>query len=478
MHEIEEKRRLKEEEYARKREDARQIIPSASGPEISTVSEGNRDGESTPELLEDISEDMSEDEGHDSNPMSALLASARARAVDYDNQDKNGTVDEGDGMEFDMSMGEVEMQGAAAVNGSGSDNSLRAHAKTYKTALENSDIVLYVLDARDPIGTRSREIEQEILTAGDGSKRLILVLNKIDLIPPDALKRWLEHLRRTLPTIPLRANTPASNAHIFDHKALTVRGTSDTLLKALKSYAQSKNLKRGSKVGIIGYPNVGKSSVINALLSRLGPSTKSRISCPVGAEAGVTTALREVKLDNKLTLLDSPGIVFPPSLSTSSEVPNLTRKQADEARLVLLSAIPPSAIDDPIPAITLLLNRLSQTPSPFNQMMEYYKISEATLVPQDGDITTDFLVQVARKRGRLGKGGVPNLNAAAKSVLADWRDGRISAWVEPPSALADGDKPDKADDKVLVPEWSKEFKLAGLWGDDEDPGLNEADMER
>ena len=466
LHEIEEKRRLKEEEYARKREEAKQSkVPVVENNEVSTTQDK--------EDLETASGDLngiSEGEEHSADPMSALLASARARAVDFEGDDLNEGTHDG---EDDMSMDEVEMQDASAVKTPGFDNSLRAHAKTYKTVLENSDIILYVLDARDPLGTRSREIEQEILTLGDGSKRLLLILNKIDLIPPDVLKRWLAQLRRTLPTIPLRANTPAPNAHIFDHKAFTVRRTTETLLKALKSYAQSKQLKRSTTVGIIGYPNVGKSSVINALKSRLGSSRKSGTSCPVGAEAGVTTALREVKLDNKLTLIDSPGIVFPPSSTSSSGVPNLTKRQIDEARLVLLSAVPPSSIDDPIPAISLLLDRLSQSSTALNHMMDYYKLSEATLVPQEGDITTDFLVQVARRRGRLGKGGVPNVNAAAKTVLADWRDGRIRGWVEPPSAGA-GSLADESEHKEVVQQWSEEFKLEGLWGDDQN-GVEDED---
>lgn len=80
----------------------------------------------------------------------------------------------------------------------------------------------------------------------------------------------------------------------------------------------------------------------------------------------------------------------------------------------------------------------------------------------DGDITTDFLIQVARRRGRLGKGGVPNLESAAMAVLSDWRDGRIQGWVEAPSEESG------QGDKEIVKEWAEEFKLEGLWGNDQE----------
>lgn len=467
LQEIEEKKRQIEEEFAQKRATAK---ANREAP-IEAVGKDVEEDDELSDLMED--EEMEEDASKDSNPMSALLASARARAAKYQNNpdDENDDMDEDDEMDEDASEADNEVTSTNVLPKSGPQTlefSRRAFDKIFKNVLSTSDILLYVLDARDPNGTRSREIEREVTAADAGSKRLILILNKIDLVPPSVLKAWLVYLRRYFPTLPLRANTSAPNAHTFDHKALTVKGTSETLLRALKSYAQAQQLKRSVTIGIIGYPNVGKSSVVNALTSRLGSSRTSKSACPVGAEAGVTTALREVKLDNKLKLLDSPGIVFPSSSSTANNaesIPHFSPKQLNEANLTLLSALPPSAISDPTPAITLLLHRLSRSEATLAQLLEQYDLAPSTIVSTGpkGDITTDFLIQVARKRGRLGKGGVPNLQSAAMGVLMDWRDGRIRGWTEAPKEVESGESNDL---KEIVKEWAKEFKLEGLWGDE------------
>lgn len=438
---------MKEEENARKREEAK-------GKNLAAKSEPNVQGVEVIEVDGDIDhEEIEGDLGDESvNPMSALLASARARAAEF--EDASGGEDEMDEDASESAPIIDSFDDFATIHNQPQESSRRAYDKIFKDVLSSADIVLYVLDARDPNGTRSQEVERQIVAAEGGSKRLILILNKIDLIPQPVLQAWLAYLRRSFPTLPLRASHSAPNARTFDHKALTQKATSETLLRALKSYANDKQLKRSVTVGIIGYPNVGKSSVINVLCARLsGSSSSSRSACPTGAEAGITTSLREVKLDNKLKLLDSPGIVFP---SLSSSVDSET---ATKAHLALLSALPPKQITDPVPAISLLLKRSSVLPS----LLKTYDLPPLLSAP-NGDLTTDFLVQVARKRGRLGRGGVPNLNSAAMSVLSDWRDGRIQGWVDVPPIR---EEEQGEDQKRVVKEWSKEFKLEGLWGNGE-----------
>ncbi|EXK47480.1 hypothetical protein FOXG_00204 [Fusarium oxysporum f. sp. lycopersici 4287] len=468
LQEIEENRLKKAEEAQRRKELAK------------AAKTGAKDEAAMTDVQVDVGDEMEEDgmdeDIDESNPMAALIASARAAAATYDRQ----LADDDDMDEDDDSDGSDNDRGPEMSIGQAS--SRKTYDRVFKQVVEQADVVLYVLDARDPEGTRSREVERQIMAAASGGKRLILVINKVDLIPPKVLRDWLIYLRRYFPTLPLRASGAAPNAHTFNHRDLTVQSTSATLFKALKSFAASRQLKRAVSVGVIGYPNVGKSSVINALLSRMsGKGGSSSKACPAGAEAGVTTSIRSVKIDSKLTLLDSPGVVFPSSSSTQSAgLVSLKNATEAHAHLVLLNAVPPKQIADPMPAVTLLLKRLSASPDLMQKLTSVYDIPALLPDRADGDITTDFLVQVARKRGRLGRGGIPNLSAAAMTVVTDWRDGRIQGWVEPPvlavestttaskSAIKNaGEDEVAADQKQIVTEWAAEFKLEGLWGDDE-----------
>ncbi|KAI4601379.1 hypothetical protein KJ359_012571 [Pestalotiopsis sp. 9143b] len=475
LEEIEEGRRRKQEELQKRREMARAAktggIVNATGDDAEVDVAGAEAGD-----FEGFDDDEAMDEDgdfDDSNPMAALIASARKAAEKYDRELQSGSEMDDD---EDDSDDDEEGGFSAAGEAVGPATSRRAYDKVFKQVIEQADVVLYVLDARDPEGTRSKEVERQVMAAASGGKRLMLILNKVDLVPPPVLKDWLTHLRRYFPTIPLRASGSAANAQTFNHKSLTVQSTASALLKSLKSYAASQQLKRAVSVGVIGYPNVGKSSVINALLSRLGGKGAA---CPAGAEAGVTTSIRRVKMDSKLVLLDSPGVVFP----SVAEGESSSRKKKQDpieahANLVLLNAVPPKDIGDARPAVNLLIKRLSSSPDLLQRLMDVYDLPP--LLSTGGDMTTDFLVQVARKRGRLSKGGIPNVESAATTVVTDWRDGRIQGWVDAPvlpvavsaaaasaaAAASSADAP-APDQKQIVTEWAKEFKLDGLWGDEE-----------
>lgn len=425
----------------------------------------------TRELGEDVGDDdesMDEDENDGNNGLSALLESAQQAAKEYNGEGIDDTMN-GEQEDLEVAEYDVDFYADADDDDSELEKSRKAYDKIFKTVVDASDVILYVLDARDPEGTRSRRVEQAVLQSQ--GKRLILILNKIDLVPPYVLQQWLTFLKSSFPTIPLRAAPGATNSTSFN-RTLTQAATASSLLEALKTYSNNSNLKRSIVVGVIGYPNVGKSSVINALTSRRGGSSKA---CPVGNQAGVTTSMREVKVDNKLKILDSPGICFP------SENKKMSRVE-QEAELALLNALPPKFIIDPYPAVLKLVKRLSKSEEMTESFKKLYELPPIPAADADS-FTKQFLIHIARKRGRLGKGGVPNLASAGISVLNDWRDGKILGWVLPNAskesaaehAATSGEAnqptlgtgavaaPAKVEQTTIVQEWSKEFDLDGLF---------------
>ncbi|KFY00392.1 hypothetical protein V490_01369, partial [Pseudogymnoascus sp. VKM F-3557] len=183
--EIEEARIRKQEEVVKRRAEAK-ALKAQSGEAVDEEIEARMEGVEDDEDDEEFDMDDVDD---DSNPMAALLASARARAQEYDEEE-----DSEDDEESDDDMEGMDVDGVSQALPNKKDGSRKAFDKVFKQVVDQADVVLYVLDARDPEGTRSKEVERMVMAAASGGKRLILILNKIDLIPAPVLKKWLIHL--------------------------------------------------------------------------------------------------------------------------------------------------------------------------------------------------------------------------------------------------------------------------------------------
>lgn len=169
------------------------------------------------------------------------------------------------------------------------ENSLRTFYKEFKKVVQNADVVLEILDARDPIGSRCAQVEEAVHQAG-GSKRVVLVLNKADLVPREILDKWLRYLRKELPTIAFKASTQQQGQKLGRKKMKSIKNTdamknstcvgAELLMSVLGNYCRNKGIKTSIRVGVVGLPNVGKSSIINSL--------KRSRACSVGSTPGVT----------------------------------------------------------------------------------------------------------------------------------------------------------------------------------------------
>mmetsp|Transcript_7990 Transcript_7990/g.16914 ORF Transcript_7990/g.16914 Transcript_7990/m.16914 type:complete len:583 (+) Transcript_7990:194-1942(+) len=374
--------------------------------------------------LEEKERRRSKNNNSDAADLTELVAQANQKQSEFDARLGNSNVPANNNDD------DVDGFAIRTAKQSHGQQSRRAYLRELKKVISTSDVILQVLDARDPLGTRIHPaIEAGILSHYD--KRMVLVLNKIDLIPKNNVSEWLTYLRRAHPTVALKAGTTQSRSNesgkssgIGQTKGENALNSSlavgvDGLLQLLKNYARTASTSSNSKqsktcitVGIIGYPNVGKSSILNSL--------KRFRAVGVSPRPGFTTSLREVVLDKHIRLVDSPGVVFDDGDDPSSQS---NSKSANGGAAVLLrNSVDADSIEDPIPAIQELLERCST-----ESLMMTYGIPA---FPR-GDVMT-FLAMVGRVKGRVLKGGVPDKLRAARGVLRDWNVGKIPYYSVPP----------------------------------------------
>lgn len=249
--------------------------------------------------------------------------------------------------------------------------------------VDASDVLLQVLDARDPMGTRSKYIE-EFLRKEKPHKHLFFILNKVDLVPVWVTQRWVAILSAEYPTIAFHA----SLQHPFGKGAL---------INLFRQLGKLHMDKKQISVGFIGYPNVGKSSVINAL--------RSKKVCNVAPIAGETKVWQYITLMKRIFLIDCPGVVYP-SAETDTEK-------------VLKGVVRVELVSNPEDYVDTVLKRVRP-----EYIKKTYKI-------ESWSSTMDFLEQMAKKTGKLLKGGEPDITVVSRMVLNDWQRGKLPFYVAP-----------------------------------------------
>ncbi len=237
--------------------------------------------------------------------------------------------------------------------------------KIVNSVIRDADILLLVLDARMPELTRNREIEQKVKNQG---KRIIYVLNKCDLVS----KKEIEKMNQDY--------TPS------------VSISSKEKLGGTLLFKKIMRLSQGEKcvVGVLGYPNVGKSSVINLL--------KGKGSASVSSQSGHTRGIQFVKAKGKLKLIDTPGV--------------LPFKEKDIEKQVLIGSINPEQIEEPDYFAVKLIDK-------YPNLFEKYFDER-----YHGD-GYDFLERVAIKKNILKKGGKADLQRFGRKILKDWQTGKV-----------------------------------------------------
>jgi hypothetical protein len=241
----------------------------------------------------------------------------------------------------------------------------------------DSDIILEVVDARMPNLTRNEKLENNIRGK---RKFLIIVMNKSDLITGRMKMNFLRMFRPNeaiFVSCKDRVGIPTLKGMIFD------------LAKRIR-------YRDYIRVGVIGYPNTGKSSLINALA---GFKEVARTS-PI---AGFTTGIQWVKGKGKIMFLDTPGV-------TPSD-------EKDEAEQALMAIIDPNKLVNPdLAAMKIIQLFLDYNKS---SLEKFYDVKIET------DDVSEILLEIGKRKNFLMKGGKVDETRTALTIIRDWQRGNL-----------------------------------------------------
>lgn len=246
--------------------------------------------------------------------------------------------------------------------------------------LDSSDVIVHVVDVRDPEGTKCDKILEYVKKQAQ-HKHLIYVLNKVDLVPTSVTAKWMRIFSREYPTVGLHSNGINNN---YGKNNLI------NLIRQLKTLYNKKQIS----VGFVGYPNCGKSSIINVL--------RNEEVCKTAPVPGQTRVWQYIMLTREIYLIDCPGVV----------------PVSDLRDAVLKGAIHVEKIDDPDTYIGDVIKKVGKKKLEKIYGIEFEDIEE-------------MFEKMGRRYGKLVKGGEPNVNLISKLILHDWHRGKIPYFTVP-----------------------------------------------
>jgi len=253
-----------------------------------------------------------------------------------------------------------------------------------------SDIILEILDSRFPGETRNAAMEKEIAKQ---KKKVIFVLNKSDLVDNKLEEKYRRELRPYVFVSCTKRKGIKDLRNLIKKVAKTVEKRE---IRELRGGKVVDGVKGKIKVGVIGYPNVGKSSLLNLLVGKS--------SAGVGSDAGFTKGIQKINLSDDIVLIDAPGVI-----------PDDRYSGQDSAKLAehtILGGRSFSQVKEPDMVIANLMLKYPGV------LEKYYKIKA------DGDFEV-LLEKFGKIRGYMKRGGKVDEDKAARDILKDWQLGEI-----------------------------------------------------
>lgn len=253
-----------------------------------------------------------------------------------------------------------------------------------KEKIDLIDIVFEVVDARIPYSSKNKEIEE--MTKG---KPRVIVMTKIDLCDSGKTNKWIKYYEdKDYIVIPIDLINNPNTKIIFDKIK--------PLVDEINSKRKSKGLKeRKARILIMGVPNVGKSTLINRLVDRKATN--------VGNRPGVTKNLEWIRINDKVELLDTPGILWP-KLDEEEVAYNLAS----------MTAIKEEVLDSEDIAIYIIKKLLSDYPDNIINRYSLTKIEDIV----------DILDEIGKKIGAF-RNSETDYDRVYKRVIKDLQDGYL-----------------------------------------------------
>ncbi|MBW6470079.1 MAG: 50S ribosome-binding GTPase [Methanosarcinaceae archaeon] len=249
-----------------------------------------------------------------------------------------------------------------------------------RSVIKNADIILEVVDARFPDETRNNEVEQSVFRA---KKPLIIVMNKCDLVSKKNIEGAKKRFSKIAPTVFI-SSKDKSGTTMLRYKILELA-----------------NVERGRDVmvGSVGYPNTGKSSVINAVVGSKKASTSSI--------SGHTRGVQHIKAGSRIKFIDTPGVI--------------PFGDNDEYIQGMLAVKDSTHLSDPIGvALKIIKKMCSENKS---ALESFYNFT----IEGDGESmdSYDILKLIGLKSNFLKQKGEVDEMRTAVRVINDWQNGKL-----------------------------------------------------
>ena len=274
-------------------------------------------------------------------------------------------------------------------------------AKTKRQIMEDLklvDIIIEILDARIPISSQNPDINQ--ITQ---NKKKIILLNKYDLADEKENKKWIEYFNKNNQKVLLVDSVSGKGINE------TIRLIQKEMEEDLKKIVDKGRIGRKIRVMIVGIPNVGKSSFINRIAKKT--------SAEVGNKPGVTKQKQWIRINDKIELLDTPGVLWP-------------KFESEEVGMHLAIT---GTIKDDILELTEIAYSLTKflLENYRENLIQRYSLNEKQIEeilnqdqPENENIY-EIMQLIGKKRGAVASGGRIDDDKTSKIILDDFRSGKL-----------------------------------------------------